>query len=101
MDKHYSGTPPQGFPRPDGDSSMKMAVIIAGDKLRIQVLGSQTQFGSSFDADLMEAWINGNVSSSSSTGRTGGQGFVNMLWGGAPSYNASTDLVDFNVIVGA
>jgi hypothetical protein len=60
MEQHYSGTPTQGFIRPDiPGQSMKMAVILSGSSARIQVLDSSADFAGGLDGQTVQSWING------------------------------------------
>ena len=100
MDGHYSGTPPQGFVRPDGDASMKMAVIYSGEQLHIQVLDNSFTFDGALDQNTVDAWLAGN-----SSAPMGGVGARKGLGGAAvpsaaPPYPADMPVASFDVILG-
>ena len=95
MNGHYSGTPPQGFTRPDGAGTMKMAVIMSGNQLHIQVLDSSVQFGHSLSQDTVNMWLSANSGTPAET-RTG----KGAIKASAPAYSADMATASFAVILG-
>lgn len=91
MDGHYSGTPPQGFPRPDGSATMKMAVILSGSQLHIQVLDNSVNFDDTLDPATIDDWLSGNSSTPAGKGK--------FVAGGSPAYSADVPAASFDIIL--
>ena len=101
MDNHYSGTPPQGFVRPDTPGkSMKIAIILSGSTMHIQVLGQSAQFGEGIDDETVQGWINGSGAGAGPSGVSGNFAVVDQdaAAAAAPAYVADMPAATFNVL---
>ena len=94
MGDHFSGTPEQGFVRPTGPATQKLAYILSGSYVGIHVLGSDFNMADGLDADDVQALISGQSDASS-----GPKGISKLANSGSPAYAAEVASTTFTAIL--
>lgn len=94
MGNHYSGTPAQGFVRPTGSATQKLAYVLSGSYAGIHILGDDFNMDDGLDADDVQALIAGQSTASSSN-----KGLFKLANSGSPAYAAEVPSTTFTAIL--
>ena len=96
MGQHYSGTPPEGFPRPtDPNRTQKLAYVLSGTYAGIHILGDNFSIDGGLSTEDVNALISGLNSGPKSPVKTS----IKLANSGAPAYPVDVQSTSFTALL--